>query len=800
MKNLFFILIGLILSFSSLVSQQNYAKSTFPVTILDPCTITIDNSLGTTNVISGAIATAPSGAVICVDAGYYLEILPLDVPIGVTLRLSPGVELNIFQRLDVFGTFESLGNSALNVYINFANTAYMGTRGKVTCNHTIFQGRYGGTWKGISVMDRTSDNSIFDHCEIKDVLPSNASAALAIHGAYDVIVRYCDISNLLASSNGLTSSIYVSHKSQGLRFFKNKFHNSNHGVVVDDESYVSFNPSLNVISCANGNNIITQNRGDGIHANNYSYVNLNSPNYNFNNISNNVGYNAVAWGHSTIYAQENYWGPNIPPDTPKVFTIDGYIAWYPTLSCQPASPQQSVGGVIDDNGSVTIGMLNKVTNTASIDELLQTAFNLLDSENYIEALNIFKSIISISGDNERVYGHALIGISAICKVAQKDEKLGLDYKEILEYLKVCSKSDGALPIAKLVYAGTLPGLGYNDEAISEYEAIAKSYHGTNYEIRALIGVTSTYLFNKEDLVKAREVLEKAEKVAKVLKKEDDLSLKFLRGRIDADISYSNLDNAMRLLVTAIDLCDSKNYDEALKVFKLIIETPELRNCDYYQVAYGQALAGISRVCGAVQYADEELGLGDYKEILEYLKAHTKDDKNADYRVIYAGTLVKAGHYYEALSEFDEILEMATITDDNKRRILSWLWFIYEVRQWESEKAAEILAKIKVIEDNLNGIVSVDNPTDLPTDYSLSQNYPNPFNPTTTIQYSIPKDEFVKLTVYDITGKVVKELVNGHKAAGRYSVEFNASSYSSGIYYYKIEAGQYNSTQKMMLVK
>jgi hypothetical protein len=75
-----------------------------------------------------------------------------------------------------------------------------------------------------------------------------------------------------------------------------------------------------------------------------------------------------------------------------------------------------------------------------------------------------------------------------------------------------------------------------------------------------------------------------------------------------------------------------------------------------------------------------------------------------------------------------------------------------------------------------------------------------FNPSTTIQYAIPKDEFVKLTVYDITGKVVKELVGDYKTAGKYSVEFNASSYSSGTYYYKLEAGEYKNIQKMMLVK
>jgi photosystem II stability/assembly factor-like uncharacterized protein len=98
------------------------------------------------------------------------------------------------------------------------------------------------------------------------------------------------------------------------------------------------------------------------------------------------------------------------------------------------------------------------------------------------------------------------------------------------------------------------------------------------------------------------------------------------------------------------------------------------------------------------------------------------------------------------------------------------------------------------------VIFVDEPEEIPTTYSLSQNYPNPFNPTTIIQYSIPKDEFVKLTVYDISGKVVTELVSGYKSAGKYSVEFNAGNYASGTYYYKLEAGEYKNIQKMVLVK
>ena len=105
-----------------------------------------------------------------------------------------------------------------------------------------------------------------------------------------------------------------------------------------------------------------------------------------------------------------------------------------------------------------------------------------------------------------------------------------------------------------------------------------------------------------------------------------------------------------------------------------------------------------------------------------------------------------------------------------------------------------------IEHKTSGEISVKEPAKLPTEYNLSQNYPNPFNPTTTIQYSIPKDEHVKLIVYDITGREVKELVNEHKAAGIYNVSFDASSYSSGIYYYRLETVGYNNTQKMVLIK
>jgi subtilisin family serine protease len=88
-------------------------------------------------------------------------------------------------------------------------------------------------------------------------------------------------------------------------------------------------------------------------------------------------------------------------------------------------------------------------------------------------------------------------------------------------------------------------------------------------------------------------------------------------------------------------------------------------------------------------------------------------------------------------------------------------------------------------------------------YNLAQNYPNPFNPATIINYTLANDGIVKIKVYDILGKEIAILVNGFKTAGSYQVEFDATGYtniSSGIYYYKIEAGDFKDIKKMILVK
>jgi hypothetical protein len=91
-------------------------------------------------------------------------------------------------------------------------------------------------------------------------------------------------------------------------------------------------------------------------------------------------------------------------------------------------------------------------------------------------------------------------------------------------------------------------------------------------------------------------------------------------------------------------------------------------------------------------------------------------------------------------------------------------------------------------------------TEIASGFSLYQNYPNPFNPTTTIKFDIPKSSNVKITVYDITGKELEVLVNEKLQAGTYQTTWNASNFSSGVYFYRIQAGDFSETKKLILLK
>ncbi|CAN5539730.1 hypothetical protein BH10BAC5_BH10BAC5_05780 [soil metagenome] len=100
--------------------------------------------------------------------------------------------------------------------------------------------------------------------------------------------------------------------------------------------------------------------------------------------------------------------------------------------------------------------------------------------------------------------------------------------------------------------------------------------------------------------------------------------------------------------------------------------------------------------------------------------------------------------------------------------------------------------------NTTGIINISG--FVPKNFILKQNYPNPFNPVTRINFSIPQSTFVKLSVFDMTGREISSLVNEDLSAGSYSYTFNAEKLSSGIYFYKLSSENFSETKKLMLVK
>jgi hypothetical protein len=99
------------------------------------------------------------------------------------------------------------------------------------------------------------------------------------------------------------------------------------------------------------------------------------------------------------------------------------------------------------------------------------------------------------------------------------------------------------------------------------------------------------------------------------------------------------------------------------------------------------------------------------------------------------------------------------------------------------------------------LVGVESETsNIPESFSISQNYPNPFNPSTKIKFALPSTENVKIIIYDIAGRQVKELLNQNLTAGTHTVDFDASDLASGTYIYRINAGNFVESKKMLLLK
>ena len=114
-------------------------------------------------------------------------------------------------------------------------------------------------------------------------------------------------------------------------------------------------------------------------------------------------------------------------------------------------------------------------------------------------------------------------------------------------------------------------------------------------------------------------------------------------------------------------------------------------------------------------------------------------------------------------------------------------------------ASELYAAIAITGEP-TGVTAVVGKPVSPSSFTLEQNYPNPFNPSTRIQFSLPNAGFVELKIFNDVGQQVKTLVSENRGAGTYTVEFDGSAFSSGLYFYKLQTKDYTATKQLLLLK
>ncbi|MBK6914361.1 MAG: T9SS type A sorting domain-containing protein [Ignavibacteriales bacterium] len=167
-------------------------------------------------------------------------------------------------------------------------------------------------------------------------------------------------------------------------------------------------------------------------------------------------------------------------------------------------------------------------------------------------------------------------------------------------------------------------------------------------------------------------------------------------------------------------------------------------------------------------------------------------------------LLKEGDYWVVVNYLPELPGNPGIGVDVNAPISDRGYFYLSSTGWQYFASGNLMIT-SFIADTVSTISSGESENKLPLTFQMNQNYPNPFNPSTIISYQIPQSEFVTLEIFNALGEKVNSLINQFQNAGTYSIQwdgdnFSGSQVSSGIYFYRIKAGNLNSVKKMILLR
>ena len=237
------------------------------------------------------------------------------------------------------------------------------------------------------------------------------------------------------------------------------------------------------------------------------------------------------------------------------------------------------------------------------------------------------------------------------------------------------------------------------------------------------------------------------------------------------------------------------------------DTPATIGVDYYflSTARGDDVSRAAISCGdsSTPWASETGANGtEYDDGQLHHMVSTLDDLDITLYldgVLSQSTPLDTNNYIAAISTNLAYLSKGGYNDD-----ATWMGEILDYKIYNkalSEEEVEFIFNAGP-DTSTGGSSGIENKeiANLPEGYSLLQNYPNPFNPSTTISFSIPEKSFVTLKVYDVTGSEVATIVNGELSSGEYNRQWSPTNIASGVYFYRLQAGNFTASRKLLLIR